>query len=1110
MTASSFAEIAAGYANAVADNFRQPVAAQPEDQLKAPVGELLRATGSVTDLDVRWRTEVRADDVHGRPDLGVIVRGLLTGHVELKRPGLGARPERFTGANRAQWLRFKALPNLIYTDGSEWSLYRAGKLVARVRIADDVSEGGDVPELHNQLKIGGAVLASSAARALDHESLTPLERLFSAFLYWEPVVPGTAQGLAEFLAALARILRDEVQQALVRPDSRLRTLANEWSGILFPETDDAQFADAYAQTLTYALLLARFEGAESLRPAFASETLQREHALLAEALTLLEVPSVREELRMPIELLERAIGAVDAVKIQHEGDPWLYFYEDFLGAYDPQLRKDRGVYYTPVAVVRAQVRLAAELLRTRFNKRLAFADDDVVVLDPAVGTGTYPLAVLDHAADAVRQRLGPGAVPQKLRDLAGRLHGFELLVGPYSVAHLRVSQRLRDAGVTDRPARVYLTDTLESPHRLSEFTASILQERLIEERQRAQIVKKDVRVFVCLGNPPYDREQRDAESEGGRRKGGWVRYGDEGSDEPPVLEDFLEPVRDAGGGVHLKNLYNDYVYFWRWALWKVFDSTEHAGIVTFITASSYLRGPAFAGMRRKLREVFDELWIIDLEGDSLGARKTENVFAIRTPVAIAIGVRAGPPQPENPARVWKVRLSGAEPEKLAQLAAVEAFADLDWQECSSGWDAPFYPAVNGGYSTLPLVTAIFPWQHSGAQLKRTWPIGETRAVLAARWRSLIEQSPAARRVALRETRDRKVDRRYPPLVDGDERAPPIAALDSSAPLPPVVRYAYRSFDRQFVLADSRIGDRIRTDLWRAHGDQQVYMISLLTHVLGHGPAATAASLIPDLDHFRGSFGAKHVIPLWRDAAATQPNVTRGLLEKLSAEYGAPVAPERLFAYAYGVLAQPAYVERFWDELELPPPRLPITKDAGLFERVADHGARLLYLHTYGERYGGPHDDGSVPQGAALCTKAVSLDEYPADFSYDEAARVLRVGDGEFAPVAPEVWTYSVSGLQIVKSWLDYRKRKRAGRRSSPLDDIRPARWDFTEELLELLWVLEATVRRQPEGAALLQEVCGSALFAAHELPIPTDAERQPPQSTPQTAGQLELGSVAAG
>ena len=154
------------------------------------------------------------------------------------------------------------------------------------------------------------------------------------------------------------------------------------------------------------------------------------------------------------------------------------------------------------------------------------------------------------------------------------------------------------------------------------------------------------------------------------------------------------------------------------------------------------------------------------------------------------------------------------------------------------------------------------------------------------------------------------------------------------------------------------------------------MTSLLTSVLGVGPATVATSTIPDLHHFCGR-GAKDVIPLWRDTAATQPNVTAGLLSRIADVHDAPVSPERLFAYAYGVLAQPAYVERFWDELELPPPRVPITKDAGLFGRVADHGARLLYLHTYGERYGGPRDDGSVPQGGALCTKAVSLDQYPA-------------------------------------------------------------------------------------------------------------------------------------
>ncbi len=629
------------YADAIADNFRQLVDAQPEDQLKSPVGNLLRDIGHQAALQVNWRTEVRPDDVDGRPDLGITVGQLLVGHIELKAPGVGARPERFPARSRngKQWKRFQALPNLIYTDGSEWSLYRSGQRAARVRIADDVSEGG--------------------SPSLDNDQISRLENLLNNFLYWEPVTPSTAQGLAEFLAPLARMLRDEVTNALSRDandeQSPIRRLADEWSGLLFPESDDAQFADAYAQTLTYALLLAKFEGADNLHPNFASYTLQQEHALLAQAIELLEAPMVREELIMPIELLERVIGAVDATAIQSgESDPWIYFYEQFLGEYDPKLRKDRGVYYTPIEVVRAQTRLSGELLRTRFGKPLSFADDDVVILDPAVGTGTYPLAILDHAEESVRGRLGPGAVPARLNNLAGRLNGFEILVGSYSVAHLRVSQRLRDSGVTDVPPRIYLTDTLESPNRLPDFTASILQQSLTDERRRAQEIKKDTRVFVCIGNPPYDRQEQDPDDVNGRRKGGWVRYGDEGQDAPtPILEDFLAPARNVGKGGQLKNLYNDYVYFWRWALWKVFDSTNDAGIVTFITASSYLRGPGFLGMRRKMRETFDDLWIIDLEGDGIGARKTDNVFAIRTPVAIAIGVRNGQPNPDKPARVWK-------------------------------------------------------------------------------------------------------------------------------------------------------------------------------------------------------------------------------------------------------------------------------------------------------------------------------------------------------------------------------------------------------------------------------------------------------------------------
>ena len=178
------------------------------------------------------------------------------------------------------------------------------------------------------------------------------------------------------------------------------------------------------------------------------------------------------------------------------------------------------------------------------------------------------------------------------------------------------------------------------------------------------------------------------------------------------------------------------------------------------------------------------------------------------------------------------------------------------------------------------------------------------------------------------------------------------------------------------------------------------------------------------------------------------------------------------------------------------PSLPITKHPDLFFRVADHGERLLQLHTYR----------SVPQGESRCTKSVSLDEYPAGFHYDFGTKTLRVGDGEFAPADPAIWSYSVSGLQVVKSWLDYRKLVPSGRKSSDLDKIRPERWTFGEELIELLWLLEATLALEPKGAALLDEVCASPLFSADDLPTPTNEERKPLTVAPHEGEQLGMAS----
>ena len=873
------------------------------------------------------------------------------------------------------------------------------------------------------------------------------------------------------------------------------------------------------------MLLGRSEGADPLTLNSAETALAVQHNLLSRALRVLTDPDARADIAASLDLLLRVIAVVPRATLTGPEDPWLYFYEDFLAAYDPDLRKDTGVYYTPVEVVRAQVRLIDHLLVHRLGKSLGFADPSVITLDPAVGTGTYLLGVIEHALGRVKAEQGAGAVAGQATMLAENLYGFELLVGPYAVSELRVSRALRDNGAM-LPAdgtHIYLTDTLESPHAEPPQMPFILRP-IAEQHRRALKVKSKVPVIVCLGNPPYDRHDAlDPENEDNLSPyGGWVRFGDplpdnvvrdrrgrdrelrtakarlERRQQLAILKDFLDPVTEAGHGVHVKNLYNLYVYFWRWALWKVFeqDTAEGPGIVSFISASSYLDGDALSGMREYLRQVCDEIWILDLGGEGRGTRKSDNVFAIQTPVAIAVAFRSKKASTDTPAKVHHSRIEGTRAEKLDTLDAVDCFAKLKWQDCPDDWQAPFCPAGEGPYFDWPLLTDLMPWQHSGVQLKRTWPIAPDTETLEHRWRSLLNAED--RSEAFRGTGDREVHGTYRVVLTGKKNdSTPISKLPKNTPIPEVQRYAYRSFDRHYIIVDGRLMSRPRPDLWRVHGEQQVYISTMLQRILSKGPALTCATLIPDLNHFCNR-GAKDAIPLYRTADASQANITPGLIEKLGKAYRRNVTPADFLAYVYGILAQPAFTTRFENELETRKLCVPITKDAALFEKVHKTGARLLWLHTYGERFiPDKQTRGRVPIGTAKCIKAVpgDPDGYPASFTYNDATQTLQVGEGEFAPVTPEVYEFEVSGLKVVQSWLKYRMKKGTGKKSSPLDDIRPTHWtgQFTTELLELLWVLEETVKCYPEQEKLLEAVVASDCFRADKLPTVPDEMRKPPK-----------------
>lgn len=654
------------------------------------------------------------------------------------------------------------------------------------------------------------------------------------------------------------------------------------------------------------------------------------------------------------------------------------------------------------------------------------------------------------------------------------------MLGPYAIAHLKTALELHDEDIADAAPAIVLTDTLDHDAQQMTFATD---DPVSREGQRAFDLKDGARFTVCIGNPPYDREQRDAGAEG-KRKGGVARFGAPGI--KPLMDNILKPLSAAGMGVHAKNAYNDYAYFWCWAIWQTISKRPGPGVVAFITASSYLDGPSFAGLRSYMRDVFDELWIVDLGGEGRGARVDENVFAIRTPVAIAVGVRTGHPKCDCIVRY--LRVTGTRREKLKRLSNLDLRASATQLIPGAGLDR-LTPKTDAAYHSYIDITDLFPWIYSGAQLKRVWPIGPSRSVIARRWERLLSVTPSKRRELMRETADRNLTSKVESFL-ASRILKPISSLKTGAEPDGFARYGYRSFDMQWVIADNRLSDRPRPPLWHVRGNHQLYLATLTSTKLGEGPVVTASPYVPDLHFFRGSYGAKDVLPLYRDARGTRPNVPAKLLDALSSQLGSTITVKDLAAYVYGLTGTAAFAELFADELGegAGPVRIPLTADPALFDEVARVGRQLLWWHTYGERFG----DGVAVLLEGTAQEVQRVGSYPETFGWERETGNITIGDGVVGPVSAEVWEFEVSRLKVAQAWLGNRMKAGKGKKSSPLDDIRPERWTFTPEFLMLLAILEHTVNVTPRAAELLAGVVASELIDPASLPTPTDAERKAP------------------
>ena len=1116
-TTSKLANAVSAFGAAAKATLKNPaIVGEPEDQLRTPLIALVKALAALTGLaghDTELVGETKLSDLMIRPDFAVTRKGALIGFIEVKAPGKGADPTKFKGKHdKEQWEKLKAIPNLIYTDGNAFSLWRDGKIfMPIVKLAGDIETAGK-----------------------DLAAPPELTSLFEAFYMWNPLPPRTPKQLAETSARLCRLLRDEVSEQLARNAPGLTSLKEDWRRLLFPSATDIEFADGYAQAVTFGLLMAKARKI-SLKGGIeeAAKTLRKSNSLIGSALRLLtEEADEAHTLDTSLKTLTAVLDVVDWDKLS-KGEPeaWLYFYELFLQQYDTSLRKRTGSYYTPPEIVTAMVRLVDEALRSpnRFNLPKGLASQDVTVADPAVGTGTFILGVLQNIKQTVESDEGEGAVPAAITDSLHRLIGFELQFGPFAVAQLRVLAELIDLVTADggetadelqkalsADLRLYITDTLSDPDEETPWIPTGLT-GIAESRRAANRVKRHEAITVVIGNPPY--------KEKAKGHGGWV---EERHGLRAPLEDWQPPV-DWGVGAHAKHLRNLYVYFWRWAAWKVFggdpyrggmdksdiaDWTQRKGIVCFITVAGFLNGPGFQKMRADLRRDADEIWVIDCTPEKHQPPVSSRVFeGVQQPVCIVLASRRASADKQTPAMVrFRSLPEGPREDKFNALGAVD-LGGAGWADAPSDWRAPFLPAGASDWISFPALDSFFLYNGSGVMTGRTWVIAPDAQSLKNRWRRLIGEKDATKKAALFHPHlrggnpgDKHIDKIVEKSLANHKHSPVSVANDKTEGLKPEP-YAFRSFDRQWIFPDARLINQPNPTLWERHSDRQIYLTTLMAHSPTSGPAITFSAFVPDLHHYKGSFGGR-VFPLWSDPECTRANIAPNLLTEFTSVFGHLIQPEEVVAYFASVASHPGYLNRFLPNLMQPGLRIPLTADRDLFAEAVSIGREVIWLHTFGERFNEGRPPGAprvedktaeptIPKDGVLPTTLAAM---PHELDYDPATRRLKVGAGYIANVSPAVWAYEVSGKRVISQWWSYRRADRSKppmgdkRPPSELSNIQPTAWlpEYTTELLNVLRVLTRLVALEPKQDELLGRILAGPTIDAETL---------------QEAGALAAGSA---
>jgi hypothetical protein len=938
----------------------------------------------------------------GNPDFRIWEgRQHIVGYIEAKRPEEDNLDKIEESDQLNRYLR--AFPNVLLTNFFEFRLYRDGRLVDKVQIGR--------PIIAKQLKLAPPV--ENEQRFLD---------LLNKFFTFSLPRTYTPKTLAEALASRTHFLREQVLAELNKGNGRLTGFYQAFQQYLIAALTKEDFADMYAQTITYGLFAARTRCQGEFTRKLAFDNIPRTIGILRDVFGFVSLEDTGPELDWIIDDITEVLAVADVKAALHtyfiEGrgkDPVMHFYETFLEAYDPRERERRGVYYTPEEVVSYIVRSLDIILKEYFNKADGFATDSVTVLDPAAGTLTFLAEAAKIAVNEFSAAYGTAGISELIRNhILKNFYAFELMMAPYAVAHLKIGFLLEELGyklAEDERFKLYLTNTLE----LEELPESKFpgMSSLSEESHAAGAVKRETPVLVVLGNPPYSGHSAN--------KGAWISR--------EIKEYYKVDGKDLGEK-NPKWLQDDYVKFIRFAQWKIDRSGQ--GALGFITNHSYLDNPTFRGMRQSLMQTFDHIYILDLHGNSKKREKCpdgsedKNVFDIQQGVAIILAVKkTGLKKKVSHADCWGLR------EIKYRWLKNHDINHTKWKNLTPKSEFYFFIPRDekslGGYQKYPKVTDIFPVNSVGVVTSRDkFAVGPDEEELKRRIRMFRDESISDNMI--KQAFDLKDKGRW---TVKNARAKVREEENWEKQIIPIL---YRPFDRQWIFYNDAVIERTRKEVMHNMMHENLALVGMRQYAYDV-PSYNYAFITDKITESRifiSNKGIANIFPLYlypdedlynnSGSYKREVNIDPQILESLTKAYEKGPTPEAVLYYIYAVLYSSAYRKKYAEFLKSDFPRIPLCRNYRLFQAMAKLGGKLVGLH--------------LMKSARLDRPVARFegkgDNLVGDVKYDQKKKLVWINAGRhFGPITKDIWEYQIGGYQVMAKWLKDRKDRRLS-----LEDIK--------------------------------------------------------------------------